>query len=93
MKAGLAPLRFHDLRHSFITHMVERGVPIGLVQAIVGHISAKMLRHYTHVTSGASRRAVELFNDDPIFTSDLPSATPTANDGLVRDEFGLALPN
>jgi integrase len=89
VKAGLAPLRFHDLRHSFITHMVERGVPIGVVQAMVGHISARMLRHYTHITSGASRRAVELFNDDPIFKSDAPADARI--DG--QDLPARALPN
>lgn len=78
-KAGLAPLRFHDLRHSFITHMVERGVPLGVIESMVGHISAKMIRHYTHVTSGATRHAVELFDADPILAiSDIQSPQGTA---------------
>jgi integrase len=47
--AGLERFRFHDLRHTFITHMVELGIPIGVVQAMVGHISSRMLRHYTHI--------------------------------------------
>lgn len=64
--AGLAGIRFHDLRHTFITHMVERGVPLGTIQVFVGHMSATMLRHYTHITSGAARRAVELLDADPI---------------------------
>jgi len=63
---GLDGFRFHDLRHTFITHMVERGVPLGTIQAFVGHMSARMLRHYTHITSGAARRAVELLDADPI---------------------------
>jgi len=58
--------RFHDLRHKFITHMVERGVPLGTVQAFVGHMSTRMLTHYTHITSGAARRAVELLDADSI---------------------------
>ena len=37
--------------------MVEKGIALGVIQAMVGHISARMLRHYTHVTSGAARRA------------------------------------
>jgi integrase len=69
-EGGLDPLRFHDMRHTFITHMVERGVPLGVIQAIVGHISAKMLRHYLHLSSGVSRRAVELFDKDPIFAEE-----------------------
>jgi integrase len=65
-KAGLAGLRFHDLRHSFITHMVEKGIPLGVIQSMVGHMSARMLRHYTHVSSGATRQAVERL--EPILT-------------------------
>ena len=38
--AGFAGLRFHDLRHTFITHMVELGVPLGVIQTFVGHMSA-----------------------------------------------------
>jgi len=65
-KAGLATLRFHDLRHSFISHMIERGIPIGVVQNMVGHISAKMLRHYTHVSTGVARKAVEQLDAEPL---------------------------
>jgi integrase len=72
-QAGLAGFRFHDLRHTFITQMVERGVPLGLIQAMVGHISARMLRHYTHVSSGAARKAVEIFDAEPILTATMQS--------------------
>jgi integrase len=67
-EAGFPGLRFHDLRHTFITHMVELGVPLGVIQTFVGHMSARMVRHYTHVSSGAARKAVELLDSDPILT-------------------------
>jgi len=70
-QAGFPGLRFHDLRHTFITHMVELGVSIGVIQTFVGHMSARMVRHYTHVSSGAARKAVELLDADPILA---PSA-------------------
>lgn len=65
---GHTGFRFHDLRHTFISHMVERGISLGVIQAIVGHISARMLRHYTHVSSGAARKAVEILDREPILT-------------------------
>jgi integrase len=65
-KAGLPGLRFHDLRHTFITQMVERGVPLGVIQTFVGHLSGRMVNHYTHISSGAARNAVELLDSDPI---------------------------
>jgi hypothetical protein len=46
--------------------MVERGVPLGGIQTFVGHISARMVRHYTHITSGVARKAVELLDQEPI---------------------------
>jgi intergrase/recombinase len=46
--------------------MVELGVPVGVVQAMVGHISSRMLRHYTHIASGVARKAVELLDKQPI---------------------------
>jgi hypothetical protein len=55
--AGLPTLRFHDLRHSFITHAVEEGVPIEVVMAQEGHISAEMTRYYTHLGTRARERA------------------------------------
>jgi integrase len=56
--AGLDGLRFHDLRHSFITHAIEEGVPIEVVMAQVGHISPEMTRYYTHVGSQVKHSAV-----------------------------------
>ena len=56
--AGLPGLRFHDLRHTHITHAVESGVPIEVVMAQVGHLSAEMTRYYTHLGSNAKHAAV-----------------------------------
>jgi integrase len=67
--AGLVGLRFHDLRHTFITQMAERGVPLPVVQSMVGHMSARMTRHYTHISTQAARRAVDLLNQ-PQFVGD-----------------------
>lgn len=56
--AGVPSLRFHDLRHTHITHAVESGVPIEVVMAQVGHISADMTRYYTHLGPKAKHAAV-----------------------------------
>jgi integrase len=64
--AGLQGLRFHDLRHTFITFMAEHGVPLPVVQNMVRHTSARMTRYYTHISSQAARQAVELL-DQPQF--------------------------
>lgn len=58
-----ARLRFHSLRHSFITAMAERGVPLPVVMAMAGHMSAKMTEYYTHISGSAARKAVELLDE------------------------------
>ena len=60
--AGLDGLRFHDLRHSFISMLAVHGVPLPVVQSMVGHMSAAVTRHYTHISTQAARAAVELLN-------------------------------
>jgi len=57
-----AGLRFHDLRHSFITWMAEAGVPLPVTQSMVGHMSAAVTRRYTHISNTAARRAVEVLD-------------------------------
>src|SRR5258708_7507402 len=56
--AGLRGLRFHDLRHSFITKLAEAGVPIQVTMSLAGHMSPAMSRHYTHISDSAVPRAV-----------------------------------
>ena len=49
---------FHSLRHSFVSFAANAGVPLVIVQAIVGHTSTAMTRHYYHPDESALRRAV-----------------------------------
>lgn len=48
-EAGLTGFRFHDLRHTFITRAIERGVSPAKVAAYVGHKSLTMTAKYTHL--------------------------------------------
>jgi integrase len=56
--AGLAGLRFHDLRHHAITELAESQVSDQTIMAIAGHVSQKMLARSSHVRSEARRQAV-----------------------------------
>jgi integrase len=51
-------LRFHDLRHQAITELSEAGESDATLMAMAGHMSRKMLEHYSHVRMAAKRAAV-----------------------------------
>jgi integrase len=57
--AGFDGLRFHCLRHTFITMMAEGGTPLAVTQSMVGHVSDAITKHYTHISQNAARQAVE----------------------------------
>jgi len=52
--------RFHDLRHQAITELAEAGASDATLMALAGHMSRRMLEHYSHVRMAAKRNAVEL---------------------------------
>lgn len=46
---GITPVKFHDLRATFITQMLMRGVPLAQVMSIVGHNQLKTTNTYLRV--------------------------------------------
>ncbi len=56
---SLARLRFHDLRHHAITELAESAASDQVIRSIAGHVSQKMLEHYSHVRLEAKRRALD----------------------------------
>jgi len=57
-RAGLEGLRLHDLRHTFATRLVRRGVDIITVQSLLGHSSVTTTERYTHTGEEQKREAV-----------------------------------
>lgn len=57
--AGLPNLRFHDLRHTFATRVLQRGNDIKTVQDLLGHADVTTTTKYLHATDDTKRKAVE----------------------------------
>lgn len=53
----------HPMRHTGITHLLEDGVPLKVVQEIAGHHSARTtIETYAHATETMQQQAVEAMN-------------------------------
>ena len=50
LRAGLPDLRLHDLRHSFASFLVNRGVSLYVVQGLLGHGNTRYTQRYAHLT-------------------------------------------
>jgi integrase len=64
------PIRFHDLRHSCLSLLAQRGEPIRDLQALAGHATAAFtLQRYTHHYDSSARRTAgamsEILPDEP----------------------------
>jgi integrase len=57
--ARLPGLRFHDLRHTVVTRLLEAGEPDHVVESITGHLSRRMLEHYSHIRLKAKKTALD----------------------------------
>ena len=75
---------FHSLRHTFVSLCANAGVPLHIVQAIVGHTQTAMTTHYFHVSDDALTGAIAPLPN--VFTpTALPPKTEPANADIVND--------
>jgi integrase len=71
-EASLAGLRFHDLRHTAATKLLEQGTPIAVVAHILGwsaSTAVRMAKRYGHIRPEVQRQALEAITTAEIQTS------------------------
>lgn len=67
-RAGLEGLRFHDLRHTWASYLVESGVDLRTVQELGGWSSLELVERYSHPTPDIKRRAIRVL--EGLFTAE-----------------------
>jgi hypothetical protein len=99
--AALQGFRFHDLRHQAITELAEAGAPDRVIEALAGHLSRKMLEHYSHIRKMAKLEAINKLPGGlmPALSKVSPAeigskaqpvtSQPASQDGLCRDTNDL----
>ncbi|HBE44333.1 MAG TPA: hypothetical protein DDW17_02475 [Deltaproteobacteria bacterium] len=61
-EAKLEDVRFHDLRHSFATRLVQENIDLYVVQKLMGHKSVTMTMRYAHHYAESLRHGVDILD-------------------------------
>lgn len=70
-RAGIEDFRFHDLRHTWASWLIQSGVPLSVLQEMGGWESIEMVRRYAHLAPNHLTEHARKI--DSIFEEDVPN--------------------
>ena len=83
-RAGIPDFRFHDMRHTFATRLVQRGVDLYKVQRLLGHKTSLMTQRYAHHSPESLREGVNVLDEAQPQRGSTNLAQGAIGSGLAR---------
>ena len=84
-RAGIRDFHFHDLRHTFASHLIMAGVDLTTVSRLLGHKDIKMTLRYAHLAPHHTKGAVDIL--DSIIgniSNEMPTIQKLYNQGVTN---------
>ena len=90
-KAGIEPFRFHDLRHTFASRVLESGADLRTLQELLGHRDIRSTMIYAHLQRDRTRKVIENL-PTVSWATQAPPPSPEAGKEPVRTTASADLP-
>ncbi len=92
--SGIRRIRFHDIRHSFATLLLQQGESLVYVKDQLGHSSIRItVDTYGHLVPGSNRQAVDRLDDMEESTQFPDDTRQQSGSKMVADQPGTGIEN